>query len=553
MSTGSVDVDGIRRCRLVAALALWHSVLMRPDRTSTSDPDLPLGHEDGRVPVRVRIGVVGHRWIPEDDPAARDAVDEALTTLWNLRSVTATRHTAVDLTIVSSLAEGADRIAADVGVDRGARLEVVLPMEPGDFEEDFSGASSIERFRDLMCLAGQVTVIDEGSDRDAGYLHAGLRLVDTCDALLALWDGKPARGIGGTASIVDYADVSGVPVLWVEAARGSGSFTARPRPDHPLPGRLPSPDPRSFAALDVFNSAHLMSAKARAVARIDPSHPLQPYFARADLLAIRYQRLLLRSSQVIYALAVVAVAAAAGGLAFWDEARWVTWIEVVALGVITAVLLTGRRMQLLRRWLSARQFAERLRIAVVLRSVGSASPPQWGQAQQTGSWVESAIEELWLSTPSRGPRPSLSELKRQVTDEWLLPQISYHRTAQHRAEHRHRISAPLTVGLFALSLLAALLHALGIFPQDSVPWAFISIVTPAAAAALSGYVGQREYLRRAIRSRQTAEALTRAHSEVDHAEDEDDLQRIVGALEPELVAEAQDWSTTTTIHDLDVP
>jgi hypothetical protein len=45
-------------------------------------------------------------------------------------------------------------------------------------------------------------------------------LVGLVDRLLAVWDGKPARGYGGTADVVVYARRTGVPVrvLWPEGA-----------------------------------------------------------------------------------------------------------------------------------------------------------------------------------------------------------------------------------------------------------------------------------------------------------------------------------------------
>ena len=45
-------------------------------------------------------------------------------------------------------------------------------------------------------------------------------MVDRSERLVAVWDGKPARGIGGTADIVSYARQKGVPVvvLWPEGA-----------------------------------------------------------------------------------------------------------------------------------------------------------------------------------------------------------------------------------------------------------------------------------------------------------------------------------------------
>jgi hypothetical protein len=35
--------------------------------------------------------------------------------------------------------------------------------------------------------------------------------------LIALWDGQPSRGKGGTAEIVAYARQRGIPVVWIDA------------------------------------------------------------------------------------------------------------------------------------------------------------------------------------------------------------------------------------------------------------------------------------------------------------------------------------------------
>lgn len=45
-------------------------------------------------------------------------------------------------------------------------------------------------------------------------------LVGLVDELIAVWDGNPARGYGGTADVVAYAERMGVPVrvLWPAGA-----------------------------------------------------------------------------------------------------------------------------------------------------------------------------------------------------------------------------------------------------------------------------------------------------------------------------------------------
>ncbi|MGW4103078.1 hypothetical protein [Streptomyces sp. NPDC004976] len=54
------------------------------------------------------------------------------------------------------------------------------------------------------------------STHEQAYLGAGRWIVDHCDRLIAVWDGRPARGLGGTGNVVANARRTGVPVtvLW---------------------------------------------------------------------------------------------------------------------------------------------------------------------------------------------------------------------------------------------------------------------------------------------------------------------------------------------------
>jgi hypothetical protein len=47
------------------------------------------------------------------------------------------------------------------------------------------------------------------------YLAAGKHIVDRAGLLVALWNGKPAAGKGGTGDIVAYARSQGRPVVHV--------------------------------------------------------------------------------------------------------------------------------------------------------------------------------------------------------------------------------------------------------------------------------------------------------------------------------------------------
>lgn len=161
-----------------------------------------------------RIGVTGHRdYINADDVRVMTAgvIDR----------IVAQDDAPI---VVSNLAEGADRLVAELVLARpGARLEVVLPLPAAAYVRDFEAEASQRRFTELLDQASWVIVVQQvaGEAREVAYERAGRAIVDTSDVLVALWDGEPARGRGGTAEIVQYAldhDVL-VEMILIERAR----------------------------------------------------------------------------------------------------------------------------------------------------------------------------------------------------------------------------------------------------------------------------------------------------------------------------------------------
>lgn len=130
------------------------------------------------------------------------------------------------LTAVSSLAEGADRLLARAVLARpGGRLVALLPLEPAEYAHDFATAASLREFNDLLAAADEVRVIaprpGDDPSREAAYERAGLAVLEGSDLLVALWDGEPGRGRGGTAELVAEARRQGHPVEVVPVERAS--------------------------------------------------------------------------------------------------------------------------------------------------------------------------------------------------------------------------------------------------------------------------------------------------------------------------------------------
>lgn len=148
----------------------------------------------------VRVGVTGHQNLK--DPSG-----------WSwVRSEFARIIASMPRPLVgtSSLAKGADQEFAEIVLAQGGELMVVVPFK--DYETKFEDRSRAN-FERLLSQAAHVVVLDRVGDDEDGYLAAGKRVVESSDVLLAVWDGLPAAGKGGTADVVLYALDNGSRII----------------------------------------------------------------------------------------------------------------------------------------------------------------------------------------------------------------------------------------------------------------------------------------------------------------------------------------------------
>ena len=105
------------------------------------------------------------------------------------------------LSLVSSLAEGADRIVAEAALRLNFSLTAILPFERSIYRHDFSTADSRAAFDTLLGGAESVVELDGRRGADAkAYAAAGIEMLAKADILIAIWNQKPADGEGGTAN-----------------------------------------------------------------------------------------------------------------------------------------------------------------------------------------------------------------------------------------------------------------------------------------------------------------------------------------------------------------
>jgi hypothetical protein len=155
----------------------------------------------------MRLGIAGHRGLsPQVEAQVRAQLAALVDDL-----------DGEDPTVISCIADGPDSWLAQLVLQHGGRLEAVIPAT---------------EYRDGL-PDWHHPVYDELMARAADVHHTGLRestsqahqagseiVVGLADQLVAVWDGKPARGYGGTADVVAYAQRVGVPVrvIWPEGA-----------------------------------------------------------------------------------------------------------------------------------------------------------------------------------------------------------------------------------------------------------------------------------------------------------------------------------------------
>jgi hypothetical protein len=172
----------------------------------------------------------------------------------------------VKLRMISPLARGADRLAALAALEVGYQLYVPMPFAQAEYEKDFTGsevklpdevvlsaADDLAEFRRLRAAASARLEID--GDRHANpeladdslsaysYEAVGRFVVRHSDVLIAVWDGKPSNGRGGTAEIVYHAAATGIPVWWINASEDTDPVWIADVQDLPSRDPLPANDP----------------------------------------------------------------------------------------------------------------------------------------------------------------------------------------------------------------------------------------------------------------------------------------------------------------------
>jgi len=120
------------------------------------------------------------------------------------------------LRLVSPIADGADQIAAGEALELGWELQAIIPFARDYYRSSLANDAGRERFDELLGRASCLLELP-GDPKDSldAYIMTGHATVAHCDVLLAVWDGQPPRGRGGTGEVVQLALTRGTSIIHV--------------------------------------------------------------------------------------------------------------------------------------------------------------------------------------------------------------------------------------------------------------------------------------------------------------------------------------------------
>ncbi|QIL38205.1 hypothetical protein G7074_02285 [Pedobacter sp. HDW13] len=112
----------------------------------------------------------------------------------------------------SSLAIGADMLFAEVLLAMKIRLVAVIPCM--DYDMTF-GENDLIQYQFLLNNAGEKIILNFSQPDEEAFFEAGKYVARHSETLFVIWDGQPAKGLGGTGDVFNYAMGQGKSIIHI--------------------------------------------------------------------------------------------------------------------------------------------------------------------------------------------------------------------------------------------------------------------------------------------------------------------------------------------------
>lgn len=413
--------------------------------------------------------------------------------------------------------------------------------------------------------------------RRLAYEDSGHFVVDHCDVLIALCDGQPPRGRGGTANIMTYARESKCPLYVINT--NNPAMVERPNEitlptdliDHlsRFNSRLASWEDRTgyvanqYEALFENNEGEKLPDGVKDTVR----ERLLPFYAVASVAAKKAQKIYQKVGLWSFILALVASATIAVGIIFLPGGSFhlpsgpIFALELLILITILALIFWANRIRAHKSWMEYRFLAERIRSASFMTSAGmETNATSFRRREETGSsapdWTVVAFEEIRYRLPRQdtGKLGSVMDVAAFIRKRWLMDQLDFHRNKARSCKEDHHRREHWGEGIFFAAIAMAVLHLtlaalwhplvgtsafhLACIVEQSLTW--LSLILPAIAATLEGLRSHREDRRIAMQSEKMIIKLTALEKEF-RLVNEKNLPRLLRKTEQLMLEENSEW------------
>jgi len=480
-----------------------------------------------RLPSALAIGFTGHRSLP-DEAKCRKCVYDFLK-----EQKAAAKGVVYG---ISSAAAGGDLLFAESCIQLEIPLRVLLPLPHDRFRKDFDEATW-QRAEYVLSKAVSVEVTDDHGIREEGYYECGIQTVQESQLMIALWDGEPSRGMGGTQEIVSFARKMGRPVIWLHSATGAAQIFNQ----------------TALTQLDEFHDTELEFLNSLPDSGVthptdSPGKLAKAWFQKIDNNASRLAPQVRRLSSIPIVYTAAAAFFSGAGLQL-PHAE--TWLAVgAALGITAAALpfalRLGHRQSL---WARTRTAAEVCRSVLALWKT-----PIIDEVVAPEIFPEFAgvLRSLNLLRALDGSQNGISigEFKEQYRKERIFLQMSHFtQQAERAADHARRyrivtwictgaavvVSAWLFIGPNGLTNTGLLPGKRGLTIAVS---ALFQIATIAAALLIV-----HDCMRRQRRYRELNDWLHKWDQELDALRTWPSVLKVAGKIERALLVELLEWKS----------
>jgi hypothetical protein len=474
-----------------------------------------------KLPPTLAIGFSGHRKLP-DEAKCREAIRKVLVD-WKAKVPGVVYG-------VSSVAAGGDLLFAETCIELEMPIRVFLPLPREQFRDDFD-EPTWRRAERVFASALSVEVTGVSQESAERYYECGIETVQQSQLLIALWDGGPGRGMGGTEDMVNFAKEQGRPVVWINSATGVVQYLNE------------DPELLRDTEMDFLNG---LADPAAELPASTPRGLAQAWFAKVDENASRMAPQFRR----LAAIPIFCTAAAAllsGTVAFTGGHKIWLWMGTI-LGVLGGTLATVMRLD--RRqvvWTRVRTAAEVCRSCLALWQTPTLYDVVGPEVVPELAGMLTSLNFLKLSDRA-SRQTTLDEFKRLYRGDRVQHQIAYfsrHASRSATAVRRYRgiiwASVFLAVSFNLWMLLGPRLLT-GLTLGRSKPELALAATTCFQIATVAGaLLVVNDHQRRRQHYRELHRMLTQWDKQLEISQTWPIVLRITSMVEKALLAELIEW------------